>query len=39
MEREDDVIELGAASAVTQGGGDAIGDDVVKQFLAGLSAD
>jgi hypothetical protein len=39
MEREDEVIELGAATVETKGGGENFGDEVIKQDLAGLSDD
>lgn len=39
MERESNVIELGAATVETKGRGNDFGDEIVKQDLPGLSDD
>ena len=39
MEREDELIDLGVATAETKGQGSDFGDEVIKQDLAGLSDD
>jgi hypothetical protein len=39
MERNDDVIELGAASTETRGGGVIFAEEVLKQDIPGLSND
>lgn len=39
MERDDGVIELGAASVATEGQGPLVGDDFIGLAQAGLSDD
>ena len=38
-EREDDVIDLGTASVVTQGGGGPVDDQSIGKLFAGLTDD
>lgn len=39
MENQETVIELGAASAVTEGTGGPLEDQAIGRFVAGLSED
>lgn len=39
MEREDDLVDLGTASAVTEGTGGPVDDQSIGKLFAGLSDD